>query len=1140
MNPNTFKINWVGSQCIDHSLALVNREICKRLIAENKFDIGIIPYEEDPHFVISKEIEPIKERYTAASSQAHITVRHQWPPDFTGPNSNRWILMQPWEFGSIPRKWYIPMKYWVDEIWVYSTYNKECYVRSGIPESKIKVIPLGVDENKFHNNVEPIALNTNKSFKFLFVGGTIARKGIDVLLQAYLDEFTQEDDVCLVIKDFGTDSSYKGRNFGEIIQQIQSNKNNPEILYMNHHLSTDELAGLYRACDCLAHPYRGEGFGLPIIEAMACGTPAIVPSLGPSKDFCQEDTTFFISSQQERLVDKKISEMETVDFPWWLKIDKNELQRKMRFAYENPDIVQQKGQKASREILSTFTWNRSALLVSERLQEMLTEEQTTRLNAQEIINEEIKKGIELYQQNLANEALGIFLRVLDVYPTSTHARYYAAGAYLQKKEMNEALEHFVFISNTMHRQSESFQATIWNYIGICYVSLKEYDKAIDSFRKGMKGDSINQSEAINCYQEMMKHSDKKEILVEVYRDLGMHYFEIGNDFQSEEMYTKALEIDANRQDVQQSLQKVQERIMRIKETYASRRSVSEVKDVKELYHRIAHKFEGGEEVIRQLREYWLPYFLPGDKVLDIGCGNGLLMEMLNRIGVETEGIDFDKEKVAQGRAKGLNIEEKRAEDFLAGKEATYDGIFMGHIVEHLAPHDLLNLLIQCTNALKNNGKLIILTPNIAHTPVLENFWLDLTHVRPYPKLLMESILETLGLTVKESNYQNDNYDYYVVAQKNVHEVLWQSPIYNASGYAEEQKSILDALRPFSLKIKVEPVEPQQKPELTSKEMKNYLEGLQNNKLEQLLIHYQAAPAYLFAPPRAPISIGRTMFETDSLPPGWVEKMNGLTEIWVPSEFNRETFAAAGVDKERIFILPGTLDDQLYNPERVQPYPLERANLFNFLSVFDWSKRKGWDVLLRAYFKEFSANEDVCLILKVSKMQEANVSPYEEVLEQVKKLGLSSAPSVHIIESYFTEEEMIRLYAAVDAFVLPSRGEGWGRPYMEAMAMALPTIGTRWGGQTAFMNDTNSYLIDIEGVVPIDRNIPYFGQFDGHKWAEPSEEHLRLLMRSVYENAEQAKQVGKRARKEVFATFSKSKVAERMYRRIDELVQRFYS
>lgn len=79
--------------------------------------------------------------------------------------------------------------------------------------------------------------------------------------------------------------------------------------------------------------------------------------------------------------------------------------------------------------------------------------------------------------------------------------------------------------------------------------------------------------------------------------------------------------------------------------------------------------------------------------------------------------------------------------------------------------------------------------------------------------------------------------------------------------------------------------------------------------------------------------------------------------------------------------------------------------------------------------------------------------------------------------------MVALYNSCDAFVLPSRGEGWGRPYMEAMACGLPTIGTRWSGQLEFMHDENSYLIDIDGLedVPSTVELPFY---QGHRWARP--------------------------------------------------------
>ncbi len=106
-----------------------------------------------------------------------------------------------------------------------------------------------------------------------------------------------------------------------------------------------------------------------------------------------------------------------------------------------------------------------------------------------------------------------------------------------------------------------------------------------------------------------------------------------------------------------------------------------------------------------------------------------------------------------------------------------------------------------------------------------------------------------------------------------------------------------------------------------------------------------------------------------------------------------------------------------------------------------------------------------------------------------------------------------LYTACDAFVLPSRGEAWGLPYIEAMACGLPAIGARWGGNLAFMNDDNSYPIEIEGLedVPPHIDTPVL---IGHKWAKPSVEHLRRQMRYVFEHRQEAQGTGGKAREDV--------------------------
>lgn len=113
----------------------------------------------------------------------------------------------------------------------------------------------------------------------------------------------------------------------------------------------------------------------------------------------------------------------------------------------------------------------------------------------------------------------------------------------------------------------------------------------------------------------------------------------------------------------------------------------------------------------------------------------------------------------------------------------------------------------------------------------------------------------------------------------------------------------------------------------------------------------------------------------------------------------------------------------------------------------------------------------------------------------------------MIEQLLSNWQVPQMYKLADCFVLPSHGEGWGLPYAESMAMGLPTIGTNWSGNTAFMNQFNSYLIQVESLVPsavTDKDREHF-------WAQADISHLRSLMRQVYSDPQAAKEVGNRAR-----------------------------
>lgn len=360
---------WEGGQFIHHSLAYVNRELELALLETGQVELSILQTEPaqfdesaDPRFV------QLKQRMGRPLSRAaDFHLRHQFPPSFEPPPEGHWIMIQPWEFGGLPEAWVGPMTHAVDELWVPTRWVRDCYLQSGIPADKVHVIPNGIDVERFVPKGPRAELATKKSFKLLFVGGTIMRKGIDLLLAAYLKAFKASDDVCLVIKDFCANSVYSESNLGRMIQEAQANPDTPEILYLNVDMSGDELAALYRACDVLVHPYRGEGFGLPIAEAMASGLPVIVPKYGACLDFCDDQTAILLEPRIVPL--PSIEGMPPCDIGYWLaEIPVDDLAAALVEARQHPERLAALGQKASERIRGAFTWPHAAKKALERLQ----------------------------------------------------------------------------------------------------------------------------------------------------------------------------------------------------------------------------------------------------------------------------------------------------------------------------------------------------------------------------------------------------------------------------------------------------------------------------------------------------------------------------------------------------------------------------------------------------------------------------------------------------------------------------------------------------------------------------------------------------------------------------------------------------
>ncbi len=360
-------VAWEGNLYALFSMALVNRALAARLSGHG-IDLTLLPTDRPGAAPLPPELAG--RCHDAPAEGVEVHVRHGWPPDWSPPPSGRWVVYQHWEYGSLPREWLRPLAEQADEVWVMSAYARRCFVQSGVPADRVFVVPGGVDIAALTRPRPPFPLRTQKRFRFLFVGGTLARKGFDVLLAAYALAFRRADDVCLVVKDLGAASFYQGQTAGEAVARLQADPDAPEVEYLDRDLGEDELASLYQSCHCLAYPYRGEGFGLPIAEAMACGLAVIVTGHGAALDFCDEQTAYLVPARERRFAHKRVGDLETVDHPWLAEPDAGVLCRLLRHVVEHPEEARAKGRAAAAYAAAHLTWERAADRVLERLRHL--------------------------------------------------------------------------------------------------------------------------------------------------------------------------------------------------------------------------------------------------------------------------------------------------------------------------------------------------------------------------------------------------------------------------------------------------------------------------------------------------------------------------------------------------------------------------------------------------------------------------------------------------------------------------------------------------------------------------------------------------------------------------------------------------
>ena len=365
-------------------------------------------------------------------------------------------------------------------------------------------------------------------------------------------------------------------------------------------------------------------------------------------------------------------------------------------------------------------------------------------------------------------------------------------------------------------------------------------------------------------------------------------------------------------------------------------------------------------------------------------------------------------------------------------------------------------------------------------------------------------------------------------------VKYTGPMSSVSGYGEANRTFVKALHVAGVDVTTEFIYFDNNTQNYFGETYNLCEKLRDRKVDYKIkvIHTPCDSYQKYLEP-CKYHIGHLFWETSAMSKEWVWNCNLLDEIWTGSKHNADVFRKSGV-KCPIYEFPEVSDTSI---ENLRPLIGTQNFSFNetfvFLSVFQWIERKNPQCLIKGFVDAFSDKDKVALIIKTYR-DNGDQKEQNLFINQIKKWGSEVKgghyPRVMLVTKYLDKDKLNRLMKTADVFVLPHRGEGWGRPISEAMSFGTATMATKWGGVHDWLPDDTYYplkfnLINVFGM----DWAPWYKE--DQLWADVDYKHLSERMRFAYENKEETKKRGERGMEFVKQKFSYETVGEAMKQRL---------
>jgi glycosyltransferase involved in cell wall biosynthesis len=256
----------------------------------------------------------------------------------------------------------------MDELWVPTEWDRKKFVKAGV-NVPIYVMHQGIDPDYFHPDYAPMVTDAKETFKFLVNAAWFPRKNLHNLIVAFQNEFRRGEDACLIVKtiNLGLNEGIKNE-----IKKIKQDPDSATVYIKEDDIEDYKMPSLYTMADCFVLPTRGEGWGLPLFESLACGVPVITTGYGAPFETLKDSKgnplpgVHFVSYSESEASDPYVY----MEGKKWAEPNMIEFSKEMRYSFLHRREEKAKALETSKIIRKKFSWQNVTLPMLERLKDI--------------------------------------------------------------------------------------------------------------------------------------------------------------------------------------------------------------------------------------------------------------------------------------------------------------------------------------------------------------------------------------------------------------------------------------------------------------------------------------------------------------------------------------------------------------------------------------------------------------------------------------------------------------------------------------------------------------------------------------------------------------------------------------------------